>query len=159
ATVACMTNWPLLVFATLGGGATGAVITTYGTQTHERRAAWTEVRARARHAAYLARQDSTSEDEIRPALTEVENAAFTAGVPWHVVAIFLSAGLADFQAAEQLRADPRNELGLRTYDSRITGHAAFRASELLLGTLWHPWLSMPTRRFSSRRIRKFLYCG
>ncbi len=154
-----MSSWPLLVFTTLGAGAAGAIITTYGTQSRDRRSAWAEVRLRVARAEYLAREASTSREEMMRALAEVEQAAFTAAVPWHVVAIYRSARIADFDAVMEQRSDPYNRRDAHSIDARISGRAAFRACEMLIRTLWHPWLTMPTRRIRSRRIRRFLYCG
>jgi len=53
--LASMTSWVVIIFTTLGAGATGALITTYGTQTREQRAA----RAQARESLRRAEQAST----------------------------------------------------------------------------------------------------
>lgn len=86
-----MSNVPawLLVITGLGSGFLGSVITTYGTQTRERRQARATARDALRHAEgihdrsvrYVGGKIEPSFQQLTDALNEFETAAMLAGLP------------------------------------------------------------------------------
>jgi hypothetical protein len=77
-----MSNVPawLLVVTGLGGGAVGTIITTYGTQTYQRREARAAGRETLRYAEDLAYVQSEHKD-IKATLARLETSAMLAGLP------------------------------------------------------------------------------
>lgn len=147
-----MTDWVPLLLTGLGAGVIGSVITTYGSQARERRGARKEALARLAEADRAAGQTSSDRAAILDAGRAVGTAALLAGVPLHVVDTYLVA----YEAARDDRlkwAPPR----VTPYDPASVGIHLYReATELLTKVLWHPLLTVPVRRYRSRRIRRFL---
>ena len=75
-----MTDWLTIAFTTLGAGAAGSIITTFGTQTRERRQARGEAREAIRQVQNLILQAPTY-DQLAPALGNPETSAMLAGLP------------------------------------------------------------------------------
>lgn len=154
-TVAFM-SWVTLVFTNLLAGATGAVITTHGTQSRARRDARGQVRTCLQHVETLARQPGVSPSDLASSVAQVEDAAFIAAVPRRVIAIYRDARLAA-DDAERNWAEPARQH--RYPDKHITRDAERKARELLVRVLWHPWLTMPTRGLRTWQLRRFLNSG
>jgi hypothetical protein len=76
-----MPSWVTLIFTTLGAGAVGSIITTYGSQTRERRAARAQARDCLRRAVNLARTLNPLHADITAALDELDTSAMIAGLP------------------------------------------------------------------------------
>src|SRR5262249_479056 len=147
-------GWLTLLITTLGAGAAGAIITTYGTQSRDRRNARAEVRARLNHVARLAVNRETPHDQLRSAFREVEDAAFIAAVPQLVVDVYRDAregGVGVSEARERHEADG-------AIDTVVTVCAGL-ARGLFIRVLWHPWLMLPVQRMRARQIRKLLDSG
>jgi hypothetical protein len=144
-------GWFTLLLTTLGAGAAGAIITTYGTQARDRRAARAEVRACLQRADRIAR-NRPPHDQIESALADVENAAFIAGMPRHVVRLY---GQAFFWSNRT--DDRRPELGGE--NEAIILLAAVAAADLMVRVLWHPWLMLPVQRILARQTRQYLNSG
>jgi hypothetical protein len=147
-----MTDWVPLLLTGLGAGVIGSVITTYGSQARERRDARKEALARLADADRAIGQSSSDRRTILDAGRAVGTAAMLVAVPMYVVDTYLLA----YEAARDDRlkwAPPRTtpqdpaSVGIHTYRE---------ATELLTKVLWHPLLTLPVRRYRSRRIRRFL---
>ncbi len=147
-----MADWVPLLLTGLGAGVLGSVITTYGSQARERRDARKEALARLADADRAAGQASSDRTDILDAGRAVGTAALLAAVPMYVVDTYLLA----YEAArdDQLKwAPPR----VTPHDPATVGIHLYReGAELLTQVLWHPLLTLPVRRYRSRRIRRFL---
>jgi hypothetical protein len=152
ANVAGMTDWVPLLITGLGAGVLGSVITTYGSQARERRDARKEALRSLADADRAAGQASSDRAAILDAGRAVGTAAHLAGVPMYVVDTYLLA----YDAARDDRlkwAPPR----VTAHDPASVGIHLYReATELLTRVLWHPLLTLPVRRYRSRRIRRCL---
>lgn len=147
-----MSDWVLVLVASLGGGAVGSVITTYGSQARERRDARKEALARLADADRVAGQASSDRAAILDAGRAVGPAAHLAGVPMYVVDTYLLAY--DAARNDELKWSPPR---IAPHDPPSVGVHLYReATELLTKTLWHPLLTIPVRRYRSKRIRRFL---
>jgi hypothetical protein len=147
-----MTDWVPLLLTGLGAGVIGSVITTYGSQARERRDARKEALARLAEADRAAGQTSGDRSAILDAGRAVGTAALLAAVPMYVVDTYLLA----YEAVRDDRlkwAPPR----VTSHDPASVGIYVYReATELLTRALWHPLLTLPVRRYRSRRTRRFL---
>lgn len=75
-----MTDWVPIVLTALGSGALGSIITTYGTQTRERRQARAQAREAIRQVQKLMFQVPTHE-QLTAALDNLETSAILARLP------------------------------------------------------------------------------
>jgi hypothetical protein len=153
--LASMTSWVVIIFTTLGAGATGALITTYGTQTRERRAA----RAQARESLRRAEQASTRaavtpHPVLIAALDDLDTRAMLAGLPSRLVELHREASL-QFWA----RATSLPDHGIGDPETLASGRIARRCAELLAAATWHPWRSALRIAWRTRRLRKILDAG
>jgi len=85
-------GWLPLVLTTLGAGAIGAVISTYGTQTRERRHARAAAREALRDVENLTPSPDTRE-RVAAALDAFDTSAMLAGLPRQVTALHREARL------------------------------------------------------------------
>jgi len=147
-----MTDWVPLLITGLGAGVIGSVITTYGSQARERRDARKEALLHLADADRVTGQASSDRAVILDAGRAVATAAHLAGVPMYVADTYLLAY--DAVREDRLKwAPPR----VTSHDPASVGIHLYReAMELITGVLWHPWLTLPLRRYRSRRIRRFL---
>jgi len=76
-----MTDWVPLLLTTLGAGAAGAIITTYGAQASDRRAARAKARECLSKAENLSEGGDISHEEITAAMDELEISAMIARLP------------------------------------------------------------------------------
>jgi hypothetical protein len=152
ANVTAMTDWVPLLLTGLGAGVTGSVITTYGSQARERRDARKEALARLADADHAIGEASNDRRSALDAGRAVGTAALLAAVPMHVVDTYLLAY--DVARDDRLKwAPPR----ISPHDPASVGIHVYReATELLTKVLWHPMLTLPVRRYRSRRIRRFI---
>lgn len=144
-------DW-LLIITGLGGGAIGSVITTYGTQAKERRAARSELLALLARADRLAGQPDSQRAERHDAARAVVNAALLAGIPVHIADTYLVAY--DAVRAPSLSWAPTQNTPRDP--SSVGLHAYRQAVALMQLTIWHPVLSRLTRRHHSQHILRFL---
>jgi hypothetical protein len=144
-------GWLTLVITTLGAGAAGAVITTYGAQSRDRRAARAEVRAQLLRAEKAARNPDAPIDELYAAIGNLNRAAFVAATPRRIIELYAHATVTArlVSLAVQRRGPDAGH-----YD--IASAAAYAAGDLLVNVLWHPWLMLPVRGLRARHIRQFL---
>jgi hypothetical protein len=75
-----MTDWAVVILAALGSGVLSSIITTYGTQTRERRQARAQAREAIRHVQSLMRHVPTHE-RLTGALDNLETSAMLAPLP------------------------------------------------------------------------------
>src|SRR2546423_11175370 len=120
-------TWITLLLTVFGAGATGAVITTFGGQSRDRREARARVRTTLATAERLCQTLDTSPDAARQAIFDVENAAFMAAVPSRVIAIYRDARLADYLALKS-----RKESRFVRPSEDVTSIAAMGAAALLV---------------------------
>jgi hypothetical protein len=147
-----MPSWLTLVLTTLSAGAIGSIITTYGSQARERRDARKEALARLADADRAAGQPSSDRKAIVDAGRAVGTAALLAGVPMYIADTYLLAY--DTSRDDRFKwAPPR----ISPHDPASVGIHIYReATELLTKVLWHPLLTLPMRRYRSRRLRRFI---
>jgi hypothetical protein len=147
-----MTDWVPILLTGVASGVIGSVITTYGSQARERRDARKEVLARLAEADRTAGQVAVDRAAVLDAGRAVGTAALLAGVPRHLIDTYLLAY--DAVRDDRLKwGTPR----ITSNDPMSVGIHLYReATELLTVVLWHPLLTLPVRRYRSRRIRRFL---
>jgi hypothetical protein len=158
-------DW-LLILTGLGSGVIGSVVTTYGTQTKERR----EARAQARDALRdvedigFARKPSTAPSvsrrrqkdpqELETALGKFETSAMLARLPRSLIELHSEARrrrlASDIARASGTAPDDR---GL---EERASGYVADQAAQLLVSVSWHPWTSRIYRWPRTRKLRRRL---
>ena len=147
-----MTDWVPLLLTGFGSGVLGSVITTYGSQARERRDARKEALARLAEADRAAGQASNDRAAILDAGRAVGTAALLAGVPMYIVDTYLL-------AYEAVRSDRLKWAPARVTDQdpqSVGIHVYREATGLITKVLWHPWITLPVRRYRSRHIRRFL---
>lgn len=154
-----MTPEWVVVTAAVASGILGSIVTVYGTQAKERRAARTEVRRYFQRVEQLARHREPSQQYyaiLVASLDDLEGAMLAAGMPRH---------LAEFYRRIQLLAyathftTPPEDLDKPTAHWLIAARVAHRTADLLADTIWHPWLSTPTRRLRMRKLQLILDKG
>ena len=112
-------GWFPLILTTLGAGATGAVISTYGTQTRERRQARAAAREALRNVENLTPSPDTRE-QVAAALDAFDTSAMLAGLPRKVTVLHREARLrscwypdvpfpSDSSGAARYETRPRSE--------------------------------------------------
>lgn len=139
--------WIPLIFTTLGAGAVGSIITTYGGQGRTRRKARSRAMSALEHieSARLARTVGEGFEFDREAFAELEARCMMAGVPRQPVYWFSALS----QSAHGKVMDPGPIIA--TY--RLITYSSL----LIYQVLWHPWLSrilLPYRLWRLRRAIK-----
>lgn len=158
------TGWLPLVFTTLGGGAVGSLIASYGSQARERRAARCEAMAflqrfeiaRGRKPA-IAGNDFDDND-----LAELETRCLLAGMPRYLVDLYKQVnescryrGYA--KAGPPLIAELVTDPAIDEMEDLVRYELISRTAGLLASAVWHPWLTAPSRRWRARRLRRILF--
>ncbi len=156
-------GWLPLVFTTLGAGAAGSLLASYGSQARGRRAARSEAMAFLQRIeiARGRRPINEGNDFDDNDLAELESRCLLAGISRRLVDLYKltnesgryrggpnppGSGLVVVEdpAVEELRELVRHEL-------------IVRAAGLLASTVWHPWLTAPIRWWHARRLRRVLF--
>jgi hypothetical protein len=148
-----------VVAASLGSGAAAAIVTTYGSQTRERRAARVELAACLRRVEQLARQPATSQEyhvRLVSALDDLETAMLVAALPYYLVAFYRDVRLLAYATRFTESAQERDQT--RSHQL-IAGRVAHQAANLLVKVIWHPWLTAPIRRRRIRHLQQVLDGG
>jgi hypothetical protein len=141
------TDWPLIIFTTLGGGTVGAVVTTFGAFAGERRKARVKILRRLRQletergAAF----ERFAEGGFRldsDLLTDLETRCMFAGVPRFAVRTYRLA----YEAARvaSASADGEQWVSGRPSSRALTRSLMDEAAKHLAAAVWHPWLSWLT---------------
>jgi hypothetical protein len=148
-------GWLPLIFSTLASGTVGGFITTFATQARDRRAARAQVRARVTEAERAAYLPGLQHADLVKALDDLEDAAFVAGVPSHVIELYRDARMAAWVV--RVTTPP----GDHAEDSPkvVSGRVAHQAAIMLIRILWHPWLTIPIHRWRIGRLRRVLDGG
>lgn len=164
-----MTAWATLAFTTLGGGVVGSIVTTYASQSRERRRARADAREAIRKADRLATDPPrTVHNDFIAALDNLETAAMLAGLPRALTELHREACERHWEFAinhwrfthtqspgvlpceEGTGNDPQ---GTEALTCRRTAH---QAASLLVAATWHPWVSAPYRWYQTRRLTRVL---
>jgi hypothetical protein len=149
------TDWITLLLTTLGGGAVGSVVTTYGAQTRERR----QARAEARGAVKIAEKAVSIEDdeELEAALEDLATKAMLAGLPRFLVDLYSESKRSYIWGLRQGRKETDKE----NMDAWLTTamdcrRVADETARLFVDATWHPWLGFVYRRYRARKLRFML---
>ena len=152
-----MTDWVLLVLTTLGAGAAGAIITTYGAQASDRRAARAKARECLSEAENLSRGGDISHEQITAAMDNLEISAMIARLPRKLVDLHRVARVR-LWAARRAAGSAENPI-VTDSGAIITVRVGTEAGQLLSAAMWHPWLSAPYRWYRTRRLIKLFAAG
>jgi hypothetical protein len=158
ATLAAM-SWVLVVTASLGSGAVAALVTTYGSQTRERRAARVELASCLRRVEQMARHPGTSQEYHRrlvSALDDLESAMLVAALPYYLAAFYRDVRMLAYATRF---TEPQEDSHLPRSHQLISGRVAHQTAILLAKVIWHPWLTVPIRRRRVRRLQQVLDGG
>ncbi len=152
-----MTSWVPLVLTTLGAGAVGSIITTYGAQASDRRAARAKARESLTKAENLSKGSDVTHEQITAAMDELEISAMIARLPRALVDLHRVARVRLWAAR---LAAPRGEDPILTDPAAIASvRVGVEAGQLLSAAMWHPWLTAPYRWYRTRRLTKLLAAG
>jgi hypothetical protein len=144
-----VTGWFPLVLTTFFGGAVGALVTTYGSQTGERR----KVRSRARtelHQASSAGFRRQSEAQLIESLNDFEITAMLAGLPEGWVQLY-TAVLSTLCLTLRL-TDAEGDLSPEW--RRIMEFLTRELTIILANATWHPWRTRVRHWYLVRRYRQ-----
>lgn len=164
-----MTAWATLAFTTLGGGAVGSIVTTYASQSRERRRARADAREAIRKADCLAADPPRSpHNDFIAALDNLETAAMLAGLPraltelhreaceWHWVLAINHWRLTQPQSPGVPSYEEGTGNDHQGIEALICWRTAHQAASLLAAATWHPWVSAPYRWYQTRRLTRVL---
>lgn len=147
-------GWLPLVFTTLGGGAVGSLIASYGSQARDRRAARSEAMAFLQRFE-IARSrkpviDGNDFDDND--LAELETRCLLAGIPRYLVDLYKQVNESGRYQGYR-KADP----AMSEMEDLVRFELISRAARLLASAVWHPWLTAPSRRWRARQLRRSLF--
>jgi hypothetical protein len=151
-------GWFSLILTTLGAGATGAAISTYGTQTRERRQARAAAREALRNVEDLTPSPDTRE-QLAAALDALDTSAMLAGLPRKVMALHREARLRSCWYPDIPYPSDSPEADRYETTQRTSRRVAHQAAELLVHATWHPWATAPWRWYRARRLALLLAAG
>lgn len=154
-----MTDWAPIIFTALASGTFGSVITTYGTQTRERR----QARAQARDAIRQVQNFTLpvpTEEQLNAALDSFETSAMLARLPKKLTslnreALYMRRNSMASVAEPGLPDTPESVI----YDSDIafaSQHIATETIQLLVDATWHPILGAPYRWWRTRQLSRVM---
>src|SRR6266567_3215375 len=149
-------TWVLVMAASLASGTLGALVTTYGNRTKERREARAKVHACFQKVEQLARHPDPAQEYYRVLLSALEGASLVAAVPFRLVRFYRRVRL---QAYATHFTTPPGECDQPRAHWLVAARVADKAAALLAASLWHPWLSAPVRRWHLRRLQRILDAG
>jgi hypothetical protein len=150
---------PLIITSLTAGGAVGAVITTYGGKSRERRQARSEVIACLQRieVARLSRPTKEGLLYVAADFAELETKCMIAGVPRELVFLYrtISERSAGLTPSKSPRGQPTDEK--RALAEFLAAFAFIsRAAELLTEALWHPLLSRPLRHRRMEALKEMI---
>lgn len=146
-----------LVLTTLGAGAVGAIITTYGAQASDRRTARAKARECLAKAENLSRGGDISHEQITAAMDDLEVNAMIARLPRRLVDLHRVARVR-LWAARRAAGSGEDPI-LTDPDAIASVRVGIEAGQLLSAAMWHPWLTAPYRWYRTRRLTKVLAVG
>jgi len=150
-------DW-LLIVTGLGAGVVGSVITTYGTQTRERRQARAQSREAIRQVQNLIVSQPTYE-QLTAALDKLETSAMLAGLPRNLTGLNREALyiLSELTAADaQPPPDDVETANVFSDMAFAADHIAAETVQLLTDATWHPALSAPHRWYRTRQLSRLM---
>lgn len=155
-----MTSIPdwLLILTGLGGGVVGSVITTYGTQTRQRREARSAAREAIRYAEDLFLHQPEHRD-ITAALARLENSAMLVGLPRRLTELHREARMRFWVIRTvPVTGDPE-AISQHQSEGLVSGRVSAQAAKLLVGATWHPWAGAIYRWHRTRKLAQLLDAG
>jgi len=158
-----VTGWLPLVFTTLGGGAVGSLIASYGSQARERRAARSEAMAfLQRFEIARGRKPATDNDFDDSDLAELETRCLLAGMPRYLVDLYKQVNESGrYRGYVKVKSSPIAELiadpAIDEMAAVVRSELISRTAGLLASAVWHPWLTAPSRRWRAQRLRRILF--
>jgi hypothetical protein len=148
-----MPSWLTLALTALISGAAGSVITTYGSQTRERRQARVAARQAINDAENLA-YHQPDQKQINTALDTLDTAALLAGLPRKLIWLNRSARMRHWVIAQGTYLP--GDTGQRQAALLSTGRVAQFAAQLLTEATWQPWWAAPHQWWRTRRLTRVL---
>jgi hypothetical protein len=165
-----MATWLTLLLAAIGGGSTGAIITTWSATARDRRQARANVRqalAQAEEAAVRAQDGSRDGRKLVDALDHLDTAVMLAHLPRVLTDLYKDATVSYWvttappppRAFWEPPIPEALEEALRS--CKVTRAAALHfihvTRQLLTDATWHPWRTAPYRAWRTRRLARILY--
>jgi hypothetical protein len=154
-----MTDWAPIILTALGSGALGSIITTYGTQTRERRQARTQARDAIRRVQNLT-FPVPSREQLTTGLDNLETSAMLARLPKKLTSLNREAlYIRRDSMASVAKAEPPDAPEFATYESDIafaSEHIAAETLQLLVDATWHPILGAPYRWWRNRQLSRVM---
>jgi hypothetical protein len=150
-------DW-LLIVTGLGAGVVGSVITTYGTQTRERRQARAQSREAIRQVQNLIVSPPTYE-QLTAALDNLETSAMLAGLPKNLTGLNREALyiLRELTAPDaQPPPDDVETANVISDAAFAADHIAAETVQLLTDATWHPVLSAPRQWYRTRQLSRLM---
>ena len=140
-----VTGWIPLVLTTFFGGAVGSLVTTYGSQTGERRNARSRVRAEIHRTSSVVRKQN--EAQLSESLNDFEITAMLAGLPEGWVQLYISVLDSLWKILQLESAEGPQSPGMR----KIMEFLTRELTSILGDATWHPWRTRLRRWYSVRR--------
>ncbi len=154
-----MTDWAPIILTALGSGALGSIITTYGTQTRERRQARAPAREAIRQVQNLTFPVPTHE-QLTAALDNLETSVMLARLPKRLTGLNREALYIrrDVMAsvAEADSPDNPESANSRSDMAFASDHIAGETLQLLIDATWHPALGVPYRWWRTRQLARVM---
>ncbi len=142
-----MTDWPLIIFTTLGGGTVGAVVTTFGGQARARRKARAKILKTLRELEVERIEAFEHFDDGEfclnsDLLADLETRCMLAGVPRFPVRTYRLA----YESARMASSSATDATWIHGRPSKraLTSSLMDEAAKHLAASVWHPWLSWLT---------------
>jgi hypothetical protein len=151
-----MTGTATLILTTLGAGAAGSLITTYGTQTADRRAARAKARDCLTKAENLSKDRDATHEQITTAMDQLEISAMIARLPRRLIDLYRVARVRLWAARH---ATPPSGHTITDPAAATATRVGLEAGQLLSAAMWHPWLTAPYRWHRTRRLTRLLAAG
>jgi hypothetical protein len=154
-------GWLPLVFTTLGAGAVGSLIASYGSQARERRAARSEAMAFLQRVEIARGRKPGNEgnDFDDNDLAELETRCVLAGISRYLLDLYRMTNESGRYRGGH-KAGPRiliEDPALDEMRELVRHELISSAAELLASAVWHPWLTAPFRWWRARRLRRCLF--
>jgi cytochrome bd-type quinol oxidase subunit 2 len=141
-----VTGWFPLVLTTLFGGAVGSLVTTYGSQTGERRNARSRVRTELHRISSVSFRKQ-NEDQLTESLNDFEITAMLAGLPEGWVQLYTST-LGSLWLTLQAEGAEAQEI---QEWRKIIQFLTRELTAILADATWHPWRTRLRRWHLVRR--------
>ena len=154
-----MNDWAPIILTAVGSGALGSIITTYGTQTRERRQARAQAREAIRQVQSLTVPVPTYE-QLTAALDNLETSAMLAGLPEKLTALNREALYIRREVMANVNEpsppDDPDFANSRSDIAFAVDHIAGETLHLLVDATWHPILSAPYRWWRTRQLARVM---